>query len=112
MYLRDRVRLLFKAKKPKGSFDEYVGRSIVCMDGKAHTIVTMVGSMVKPTRFEINGEQHVVILDFYKQINNDTSITQEDVDQFDAMEHEVVSNTTKRAPNLKLAPLTGDAQNG
>lgn len=73
-----------KAKKPK-DLKEFIGKELVMMDGSTVIVNTIVGSMIKPTRYEVNHEHHIVILDAYKQLNKDKSITQDMIDAFDQM---------------------------
>lgn len=68
---------------------KYQGRKLRTMDGQVVNIETILPSMVRPTRYEINGKHHIVMLDFFKQMNNDDSITQEQIDQFDNIQFEV-----------------------
>lgn len=81
----------YKIKKPKEDFSKYLGRPLRCMDGETVTIEKIVGSLVYPTRFEINSTHHIVILDFYKQMNHDKSITEDQINAFDKMDHFVES---------------------
>lgn len=67
---------------------EYIGKQVKCMDGETVTIEKIVGSAIKPSRFEINGKHHIVMLDFYGQINGE-EIPQEEIDAFDEVEFHV-----------------------
>jgi hypothetical protein len=100
-----KTKRIFKeiqAEKPD-DLSCFVGRTLTSMDGSRVKVERIVGSMVKPTRFEINGMYHIVILDAYKQLNNDKSITQAMIDDFDKM---VVEHIEKVAPE---APKENDA---
>jgi hypothetical protein len=79
-----------KAEKPKANFfNQFIGRTLTTMSGERVLVERCVGSMVKPTRLEINGTHHVVILDAMRQITPGTGITDEDVQAFDEMVHHV-----------------------
>lgn len=81
---------LKKVAAPKDSdLSKCIGKMVRTMDGEVVLIQTIVGSQTYPTRFEINGAHHVVILDFYRQMNHDRSITDEQVKEFDEMTFEV-----------------------
>lgn len=79
------------------SLEKYYGKTVKVMSGEMVTIEKILPSFAKPTRYEINGEHHVVMLDFYKQMNNDKSITQADIDAFDKIEYEVVRKPTTKS---------------
>lgn len=83
---------------------KYLGRAVRVMTGEIVTIKTIQASLVKPTRFEINGEHHVVMLDFFKQMNNDHSITQEQINEFDNIEAHVerMKPESDKAKNLDI----------
>ena len=86
-----------KAQKPK-DLSEFIGKELKMMDGQTVKVETIVGSMVKPTRYEVNHAHHIVILDAYKQLNNDKSITQEMIDAFDEMiVEDIQKEPTKRS---------------
>lgn len=89
-----------KAEKPT-DLSEFIGRTMTMMDGQRVKIETIVGSMVKPTRYEVNHAHHIVILDAYKQLNHltDKEVSQEAIDLFDQM---VVENI-ERVPVPKSA---------
>ena len=96
-----------KAKKPK-DLSEFIGKTMRMMDGQMVKIDHIQGSMVKPTRYEVNYAHHIVILDAYKQLNNDKSITQDQIDAFDQM----IAENIERVPqapspidNVKLPKL-------
>ena len=86
--------------KEQAQLEKYIGREVKTMDGGLVTITKIIPSFVKPTRYEINGLYHIVMLDFYKQMNGDTSITQEQIDQFDAIEFEVKREAPKQPKSL------------
>lgn len=88
-------KLRTEKSKNQAALDKYIGRTIKTMDGLLVKIERIVPSFAKPTRYEINGNHHVVMLDFYKQVNNDKSITQEQIDAFDAIEFEVKRKDNK-----------------
>lgn len=88
--LTDKALKFFKVKAPQDNeLLKYLGKTVRTMDGEVVLIQQICGSIFYPTRFEINGEHHVVILDFYRQMNKDRSITDEMVKEFDEMVHEV-----------------------
>jgi hypothetical protein len=91
-----------KAQKPK-DLSDFHGKTMRMMDGETVKIETIVGSMFKPTRFEVNGKHHIVILDAYRQLTGDKSITQEMIDAFDEMHCESVEKIAKPDP-LKVVP--------
>lgn len=70
------------------NLEEFIGRTLnITIDqpvgGRPVTVETIIGSRIKPTRFEINHEHWIVILDAYKQLNNDRSISPEQIKAFD-----------------------------
>ncbi len=71
------------------ALNKSIGKQIVTMEGETVTIETIVASLVKPTRFEINGKHHIVMLDFYKQLGDAKDITQDMIDKFDELEFHV-----------------------
>lgn len=79
-----------KAERPD-DLKQFIGKTLLMMPepGTNHresvTVETIKGSVFKQSRFEINGMHHIVMLDAYKQLHNDESITQEDIDAFDEM---------------------------
>lgn len=83
-----------KAEKP-GDLSQFIGKTMRMMDGQMVKIEKIQGSIIKESRFEVNNAHHIVILDAFKQLNKDKSITQEQIDAFDAIEHEVVKVPTK-----------------
>lgn len=87
-------KLKIKAEKP-GDLSQFIGKTMRMMDGQMVKIEKIQGSIVKESRFEVNNAHHIVILDAFKQLNKDKSITQEQIDAFDAIEHEVVKIPTK-----------------
>ncbi len=85
-----------------GKLDDYlqqfVGLKVKTMEGPTVYIESITGNKWKPTRYVINNEFNVVILDFHRQMLKDNSITDEMVYLFDQIEHEVVTPTdTERA---------------
>ena len=72
-----------KAIKPKDDLKEFVGKTLM-IEGKPVVVETIVGSMIKEfvTQFEVNGEHHITILDAYRQLHGDTSITDDMVKAF------------------------------
>lgn len=101
------------ALKPPETLDEYIGKEIrtncfdesgqfITQDGPVVTIESIVGSGFYPTRFEINGEHHVVILDFYHQMNGE-KIDDQSIKDFDETTFEVEKATT--------APIVKEVQN-
>lgn len=66
-----------------------IGKMVRTMEGEVVLIQSIVGSAIFPTRYEVNGAHHVVILDFWRQMNHDRSITDEQVKAFDEMIFEV-----------------------
>jgi len=91
-----------KAQKPK-DLSDFIGKTLRMMDGEMVKVETIVGSMFKPTRFEVNGKHHIVILDAYRQLTGDKSITQDMIDAFDEMVVEEVHKNEKPDP-LKVVP--------
>lgn len=89
-------KLRTEKSKDQAALDKYIGRTIKTMDDIMVKIDRIVPSFAKPTRYEINGAHHVVMLDFYKQVNKDKSITQAQIDAFDAIEFEVKANDAKK----------------
>lgn len=72
-----------------------IGKMVRTMDGEVVLIQSIVGSAIYPTRYEVNGSHHVVILDFWRQMNHDRSITDEQVKAFDEMVFEVEPEAKK-----------------
>lgn len=100
---------LIPALKPPETLKEYLGRQVrlntfddqgvfISKEGPTVIIESIVGSMPYPTRFEINGEHHVVILDFYHQMNGE-EIDEVSIKDFDQTTFEVEKETT--APRVK-----------
>lgn len=75
-----------KAKRiSEKEINKFIGKTMRMMCGTEVKIDKIQGSVFKPTRFEVNNKYHIVMLDAFKQLNNDTSITQQDIDEFDQM---------------------------
>lgn len=76
-----------------GKLDEhlkqFIGLPVKVMSGERVYIDHIVGNKFKPQRYVINGRYDIVILEFYRQMLKDRSITDEDVALFDQMEHSV-----------------------
>jgi hypothetical protein len=76
-----------RAKRPdERELKQFIGKTLKCMDGETVVVEQIQGSMVYDPRFVINGKHLIVMLDAYKQLFNDTSITQELIDEFDKIE--------------------------
>lgn len=88
----------FKTEKAQTNKDleKYIGRTVKVMTGELVQIERIVPSFIKETRYEINGKYHIVMLDFYKQVNGDASITQKQIDAFDEIQFEVKQESKKR----------------
>lgn len=80
------------------SLQKWLGRQLKVMSGKTVTVTDIAPSRIKPSRFVINATEEIVALDFFKQMNGDKSITQAQIDAFDAMELDI-----ERAPK-RLEP--------
>ena len=88
-----------KAIKPAhNEAEKFIGKTLMISIGepepKPVVVETIVGSVFKPTRFEINGRYHIVILDAYKQLNHDKSITPDMIQAFDEAVHWVEKQTS------------------
>lgn len=103
---KETIKKIFKIKtgksKDQKALEKYIGRKLTTMEGNKVTITSILPSFVRPTRYEINGKFHVVMLDFYKQMEGDTSITQEQIDAFDAIEFEVKQTTPEPKPKTLI----------
>ncbi len=84
-----------KAQKPK-DLSEFIGKTMRMMDGQDVKIETICGSMIKQTRYEVNHAHHIVILDAYKQLNKDKSITQDMINAFDEMVVEDIQKVPRK----------------
>ncbi len=97
---------LIKAEKPsKEALKAFIGKQLVMMDGTPVTVETIQGSMIKPTRFEVNHEHHIVILDAYKQLHKDKSITQDMIDAFDESVIESIEPVKEKGDISALKPV-------
>lgn len=93
----------FNVKKALVDPNKHAGHWILCTCCGQHEpmrikVEKVVGSMIKPTRFEVTSEgtQHwVVILDFFAQVHKDKNITPEMIHEFDQMEFYVVPPADK-----------------
>lgn len=94
-----------KAVKPSDKLSEFIGKELLITigqpeGGKRVIVETIQGSMIKEyvTRFEVNHEHHIVILDAYKQLNKDHSITPEDIEAFDQTTVEHIEPIKESSP--------------
>lgn len=91
-FLDNLKRFRFRTDQPldlKELNKQHKGKRVKVMEGEMVTIETIQPSVVRPTRYEINGKYHIVMLDFFKQMNKDKSITQDQIDAFDNIEYEI-----------------------
>ncbi len=82
-YLQDKTRLLFKAEEP--NLNDYLGR-FVTIRGEKILIKHIVGNRYQPKFLEINGHHLISMLRFFKQMNNDDSITEDQLRAFEEMD--------------------------
>ena len=86
-----RKQLLFKADKPKDKdYKKYVGKTVI-IDGKKIVIERIVGNKFKPAFYEINGKYNIGMLRFHAQMLGDTSITEQEFLDFEAIQMEAES---------------------
>jgi len=87
----------FKAAIPipkEDPWSEYIGRWVKTKEGPVVKIEHIAPNFTKPTRIDINGQYQCVMLDFFAQMNHE-QVSQEDIDAFDQIEHEVVTPNPK-----------------
>lgn len=64
---------------------EFVGKTLRMKCGTVVKVERIQGSMIKPALFEINNAYHINMLDAFKQLYNDDSITQQMIDDFETI---------------------------
>ncbi len=99
-----------KAQKPtdKG-MKRFIGKTLIITIGQPAptpvVVESIVGNLTHKSRFEVNGEYLIVILDAFKQLEKDDSITQEQIQAFDEIVCEsVVSNAAREKDLLSMLP--------
>lgn len=111
-----KIKSLRAVKPAKNEMDKFLGKTLTMMCGTPVLIEKIVGSVFRPTRFEVNGLYHIVILDAYKQLNRDQSITPQMIRDFDEAVHFVEKAPNREAPgpvaNDRLPKLDKDVIDG
>ena len=98
--LSKRGQFLFAADKPKEKdYKKFVGKTVI-IDGKKVVIERIVGNKFKPAFYEINGKYNIGMLRFHAQMLGDTSITEQEFLDFEALEMEVVDPPKKSAIDM------------
>ncbi len=102
-------KYLFKAEQPE--LNDYLNRYVFIDDEKIQ-IKHITGNIWFPKYLEINGRYRISMLRFFKQMNNDKSITEEQLQAFEDMDvsarkltaeeqiHKEVNNE-KAKPNIQ-----------
>lgn len=95
---------IFKWKK-KGSekfdipetLDTFIGKTLILKDGTEVKVETIVGNRWTPNFFEVNGKHLIGMLRAYKQLYKDSSITEDQLTEFEKIEHYVEKVPEKRS---------------
>lgn len=69
---------------------KFIGRTVL-IDGAPVVIERIVGSLIKPPFFEINGEHLIGMLRFFAQMEGNKSITEEQFVAFEEIEYHVLT---------------------
>ena len=102
---RLKPQFLFKTDKAP-DLRQYIGRKVhIPGVEEPVTIKTIVGNIITPTYYEINGEHLIGMLRFHAQMLGDKSITEEEFKQFEEMVLEAERMPEKKSilevPNVK-----------
>lgn len=92
-----------QAEKPEpDALAKFVGKTLITMEGEPVVVETIVGSLIKQSRYEINGKHHVVMLSAHLQLEGVkiTPALQDKIDAFD----EMIIEHIERAPRPLDAP--------
>ncbi len=96
-----KVILLEKPKDTEAK--KFLGKTLICMCHQTPVVVqSLKGSLFKPTRFEVSDNldhqnpHSIVILDAYRQLEGDETITPEIIKAFDEMDSYVEAKISER----------------
>jgi hypothetical protein len=111
-----KVILVDKPKETEAK--KFIGKTLICMCHQTSVVVqSLKGSLFKPTRFEIaDNAEHlnphsIVILDAYRQLEGDETITPEIIQAFDEMDNYVEAKVSKNAEK-KVKDIVDQALEG
>lgn len=95
-----------KAKKPTPEgMKRFIGKTLIITIDQPEplpvVVESIVGNMTHQARFEVNHKYFIVILDAFKQLENDQSITQQMIDDFDQTVCEAVIENKEREKAVK-----------